>query len=208
MRSGIAATGRPFEPIGRKVRCASSASLLACEGAALGANVAVITNRSTKKSAAAFVLPEALLAAYAASDRINRYLIENLSDQAWRADPPAGKGRTIAAIAAHIHNVRLMWLKVAAEDEPLPDALDRATVTRPQAIAALEQSHDAVARLIAAALAGDGRIRGFRPDVAGFLAYLISHDAHHRGQISMLARQVGHPLSQKVMFGLWEWGSR
>jgi hypothetical protein len=24
----------------------------------------------------------------------------------------------------------------------------------------------------------------------------------------MLARQLGHPLPQKAMFGMWEWGSR
>jgi hypothetical protein len=24
----------------------------------------------------------------------------------------------------------------------------------------------------------------------------------------MLARQLGHPISQKAMFGIWEWGSR
>jgi uncharacterized damage-inducible protein DinB len=44
--------------------------------------------------------------------------------------------------------------------------------------------------------------------VAGFLGYLIAHDAHHRGQITMLARQLGHPLPQKAMFGMWEWNSR
>ena len=38
--------------------------------------------------------------------------------------------------------------------------------------------------------------------------YLISHDAHHRGQISTLARQVGHPLPKQATFGMWEWGSR
>jgi uncharacterized damage-inducible protein DinB len=58
------------------------------------------------------------------------------------------------------------------------------------------------------ALEGDGRIRNFRPDVAGFIGYLIAHDAHHRGQITMLARQVGYPLPQKAMFGMWEWGVR
>jgi hypothetical protein len=25
---------------------------------------------------------------------------------------------------------------------------------------------------------------------------------------AMLARQTGHPVSQSVMFGLWEWGTR
>jgi len=58
------------------------------------------------------------------------------------------------------------------------------------------------------ALESDGRVKGFRPDVAGFFGYLIAHDAHHRGQIWMLARQVGHPLPQKAMFGMWEWGTR
>jgi hypothetical protein len=24
----------------------------------------------------------------------------------------------------------------------------------------------------------------------------------------MLARQTGHPVSQSVMFGMWEWGTR
>jgi hypothetical protein len=56
-----------------------------------------------------------------------------------------------------------------------------------------------------AALPSDRRIRGFRPDVARFAAYLI---AHHRGQIAMQARQFGHPLPQKAMFGMWEWGKR
>jgi hypothetical protein len=58
------------------------------------------------------------------------------------------------------------------------------------------------------AITADGHVKGFRPDAIGFLAYLIAHDAHHRGQITMLARQVGHPLPQKVMFGMWEWNSR
>jgi uncharacterized damage-inducible protein DinB len=62
--------------------------------------------------------------------------------------------------------------------------------------------------VLRAALESDGRIKGFKPDVASFLAYLLAHDAHHRGQITMLARQMGHPISQSAMFGMWEWGTR
>jgi len=43
--------------------------------------------------------------------------------------------------------------------------------------------------------------------VVTFVGYLLAHDAHHRGQISMLARQVGHPVPPKVGFGLWELGA-
>jgi uncharacterized damage-inducible protein DinB len=153
-----------------------------------------------------FVLTEALLEMYATNNRITRYMIENLDEESWRAEPPGGKGRTLGAIVAHIHNVRGMWLK-AAGGEPV-DKLEPKTVTRDRALQALERSYRALHNLIAAALAGDGRIKGFKPDVAGFIGYLVSHDAHHRGQIAMLARQCGHPLSQKAMFGMWEWGSR
>jgi uncharacterized damage-inducible protein DinB len=152
-------------------------------------------------------LPAALVNAFNINDRINHYLIENLPPDAWTAKPPDGKGRTIAAIAAHMHNVRVMWLK-AAKAGDLPEQLDRATVTPVKAVRGLETSRQALSEIIGAALEGDGRIKNFRPDVAAFVGYLIAHDAHHRGQIAMLARQLGHPLPQKAMFGMWEWGSR
>jgi uncharacterized damage-inducible protein DinB len=74
-------------------------------------------------------MKQALLQSYAVNERINHYLLENLDAAAWTADPPGGKGRTIAAIAMHMHNVRHMWLVAAAKGKPLPDKLDRATVT-------------------------------------------------------------------------------
>ena len=152
-------------------------------------------------------LPTALLNALDTNNRITQYLIENLPAGAWNAKPPEGKGRTIAAIIAHMHNVRVMWLK-AAKAETIPDQLYRGAVTPKQATEALEHSCKALRALTARALETDGRIKNFRPDVAGFFGYLIAHDAHHRGQIAMLARLLGHPLPQKAMFGMWEWGSR
>jgi uncharacterized damage-inducible protein DinB len=155
-----------------------------------------------------FSLPQALLTAFDTNDRINQYLIDNLPAAAWPAEPPQGKGRTIAAIVAHIHNVRLMWLKAAAKGSDIPEPLDPDGLGAAQASKALEQSRAALAAVLRSALEGDGGVKGFKPDVAGFFAYLIAHDAHHRGQICMLARQVGHALPQKAMFGMWEWGTR
>jgi uncharacterized damage-inducible protein DinB len=161
-----------------------------------------------KADAADFSLTQALLTSFDTNDRINRYMIENLPAEAWCAEPPDGKGRTIAAIVAHLHNVRVMWMKAAAKGSKIPEQLDRTSVTRAQATKALEQSRAALSAVLRAALESDGRVKGFRPDVAGFFGYLIAHDAHHRGQVCMLARQVGHPLPQKAMFGMWEWGTR
>jgi uncharacterized damage-inducible protein DinB len=152
-------------------------------------------------------LPLALLNALDTNDRINLYLIENLPPAAWNSKLPDGKGRTIAAIVAHMHNVRVMWLKTAKAQD-IPEQLDRATVAPAQATHALESTRAGLHKLCRQALETDGRIKGFRPDVAGFVGYLIAHDAHHRGQVAMLARQLGHPLPQKAMFGMWEWGKR
>jgi len=149
-----------------------------------------------------------MMAAFATSNRINIYLLRGLPEEAWRAVPPQGKGRTIASITAHIHNVRLMWLKSIAPSEPALAKLDPDTVTKDEAIDALEQSFAAMDAILRAALTGDGKVRGFKPDAGSFLAYLFAHEGHHRGQITMLARQTGHPVPQSVMFGLWEWGTR
>jgi uncharacterized damage-inducible protein DinB len=145
--------------------------------------------------------------AFDTNNRINQYLIENLPAEAWSAKPPDGKGRTVAAIVAHMHNVRVMWLKAAKADD-IPEQLERSSVTPSQAVRGLDKSREALSTLISRAIESDGRIKNFRPDVVGFIGYLIAHDAHHRGQIAMLARQLGHPLPQKAMFGMWEWGTR
>lgn len=157
------------------------------------------------KSAPPFDLPSSLLSALATSNRITCYLIENIAPAAWSAKPPEGKGRTVAAIAVHIHNVRCMWLK-AAGSNAIPVKLEE-TATPKETLQALAASSKALADILAAALE-TGQVKGFKPDAAGFLAYLISHDAHHRGQMTSLARRLGHPVPQSVTFGMWEWGSR
>lgn len=34
---------------------------------------------------------------------------------------------------------------------------------------------------------------------------MLTHEAHHRGQAIMLARQLGYPLPDKVAYGIWRW---
>lgn len=149
----------------------------------------------------------ALLDAFATNERINQFLLENLAESAWRADPPGGKGRTIAAIVAHLHNVRHMWLTVSAKGSGIPEKIDRAKVTIPQARRALAKSGEAMLRLLEGSLES-GRVKDAGMDPVAFLAYALSHEAHHRGQICLLARQVGHPLPKEAGFAMWEWKKR
>jgi uncharacterized damage-inducible protein DinB len=162
----------------------------------------------SKKAPEPFVVVDSLIAAFSTNNRLNEYLLKAVPDAAWRAEPPNGKGRTIAAIFSHMHNVRGMWLKVAAKGTEIPEKLERDKCTKAEVEEALDQSWRALETVLQQSLSSDGRIKGFKPDAGGFLGYLLAHDAHHRGQISMLARQVGHPISQAAMFGMWEWGVR
>jgi uncharacterized damage-inducible protein DinB len=151
---------------------------------------------------------KSLLEAFAVNEKSNQLLLSNIQEDAWHAPPVTGKGRTIAAMASHIHHVRLMWLSAADKTAKVPAKLDPEKATREEVQAALKASAAGVEALLRNALDDPtGRVPNFKPDVVNFVCYLIAHDSHHRGQISMLARQVGHSIPAKAGFGLWEWGT-
>ena len=160
-------------------------------------------------------LGRAAVRIFAANDRMNQILIEHLDPTAWRAKPP-GKVRTIAAIFTHMHNVRSKWVRLTAPHLKVPRLLNRAHCTPQQARAGLAESAARCAEMLAEALDGcedEGRVEKFlrdgwaRPWPVGpeMLCYMLSHEAHHRGQVCMLAHQLGFPLPIKVTSGIWNW---
>src|SRR5271167_5151485 len=86
----------------------------------------------SRRASAESNIREVLLETYAANDRMNQLLLEHLDARAWRAKPPGLnrlQGRTIAAIFAHMHNNRLVWLKWSAPHRRCPATLDPARCT-------------------------------------------------------------------------------
>jgi uncharacterized damage-inducible protein DinB len=149
---------------------------------------------------------------FAANDRMNQGLIEHLDPAAWRAKPPA-KVRSIAAIFTHMHNVRTKWIRLTAPHLKVPAQLNRAHCTPQQARAGLAESAARCVEMLAEALGGGSRIEMFRRDGwapawpvgVEMVFYMICHEAHHRGQVCMLAHQLGFPLPYAVSDGIWNW---
>lgn len=141
-------------------------------------------------------------------NRINLYLLESVEPGAL-ASFSASKGRSVGEQFAHIHNVRLMWLKSAAPDllENL-DKLEKEAARDKKSIAkALKASGQAIRTLLERGLQ-EGKIKGFKPHPAAFFGYLISHESHHRGQILLSLKQAGQTIDKKISYGIWEWGVR
>jgi uncharacterized damage-inducible protein DinB len=154
-------------------------------------------------------MEDPLVETWAIHNRINLYLLDAIAEEALGATLN-GKGRSIRDQFAHVHNVRLMWLKPTAPElleglEKLEPKLDH---DKAKLRSSLEASGQAISTLLGKAVASGGKVKGFKPHATAFLGYLISHESHHRGQVGWTLKHSGHPLDQKTAFGLWEWGVR
>ena len=150
---------------------------------------------------------------FAANERMNQLLIEHLPAEAWTAKTP-GNVRNIAAIFTHVHNVRTKWVRLTAPHLKVPRQLNRTHCTPEEASAGLAESAARCEEMLAEALgAGNGRIESFlrdgwaKPWPVGpeMLCYMVAHEAHHRGQVCMIAHQLGFKLPGKVTSEIWSW---
>jgi uncharacterized damage-inducible protein DinB len=146
-----------------------------------------------------------LLEAFRQSGLVNVYLVKVLPTALWRLTPPNGSGRSIAAIVAHMQSVRRMFARMGGV-RPGPPSLDRNSSTPIQAQRALRQSTEALAALFETAFtARQPRVKGMPRRAINMLAYLMQHDAHHRGQICRLARDLGHKFRPEDIMRIWGW---
>jgi uncharacterized damage-inducible protein DinB len=153
-------------------------------------------------------MDEQLIETWNIHDRINTYLLDAIPGEALGA-ALGPKHRTVYPLFAHVHSVRLLWLKSAAPELLAGlTKLEGDTGDKAALAGALASSGRAVEALLRKSVAAGGKVKGFKPHVVAFVGYLISHESHHRGQIGWTLKNTGHPLSQKTAYGLWEWGVR
>lgn len=142
-------------------------------------------------------------------------LIQRLPWTLWNLPVSGASQRTIRAIAAHLHNARCMWIKTLGREHGLtaPARVDHHRVAPRELVAALKRSSTGIEGLLELGFGSQGRVppsrgyvwRNLSLDVGHVLTYFVAHEAHHRGQIVMVARQTGHRLPSAITAALWQW---
>jgi uncharacterized damage-inducible protein DinB len=160
-------------------------------------------------------LQASVLAAWRTNNRVTMQLIQSLPPELWDIAVPGVPQRTIRAIAAHLHNARCNWLKTLGREHSItaPERVDHNQVTPRQLVAAFKRSSAGMEALLKLGFAHENQVppskgyvwRNLSLDVGHVLTYFVAHEAHHRGQIVMVARQTGHRLPKSVDASLWQW---
>jgi uncharacterized damage-inducible protein DinB len=118
-------------------------------------------------------------------------------------------------MAAHLHNSRCGWIRTLGQPLGIqvPRRIDTSWEGKPALLRALRESGDAMEALFSMACERDGHLpataryvwRNLALDVGHLLTYFVAHEAHHRGQLLLVARQMGMPVEKAAADRVWWW---
>jgi uncharacterized damage-inducible protein DinB len=158
-------------------------------------------------------LPKQLIETWQINQRINLYLLEAIPPEALTGVSASG-GRSVAAQFAHLHNIRLTWIEVAAPELmtslqkiPTRSKTDLTAITHQLLRDSLNASAQGIETVLRQSLER-GKVRGTKYHAPAFLGYALAHESYHRGEIGIILTQSGHPLPDQISYGIWEWDKR
>jgi len=153
-----------------------------------------------------------VIAAWRTNNKVTAYLVAHMPADIWDSRVPALPRNTLGMLAAHIHNARCRWVKSLGTRHGIavPKLVSLRRVRQAELVRALARSSEGIVALIELGAAHGGRVpratwQNFPTDLEHFLSYFVAHEAHHRGQLVMVARQLGRRLPPAVANGIWQW---
>ena len=159
-----------------------------------------------------------ILGAWRTNSLVTSHFVEQIPTVLWNSSIPGEDRRTVRWIAAHLHNSRSRWIKTLGQEHGIaaPPLVDQRKVTRRGLLPALKRSSRGIEALLELGIASGGKIppskgyvwRNLPLDVGHVLTYFVAHEGHHRGQIVMVARQLGNRLPPGVNNELWQFAKR
>lgn len=140
-----------------------------------------------------------------ASNKITLDLLEKIPEHYLNVKPSYG-GRSVGSQFCHINNVRVQWLMAIGTTKPegLIKLQKDDQTYKTKISEALRISSDRFGGLIETSIRTDMKVKGYPKGINSFLVYLVSHEAHHRGQITVTLKSVNLPLDKEFLFGMWE----
>jgi uncharacterized damage-inducible protein DinB len=163
----------------------------------------------------ATALREVILPAWRTNARVTEGLVRAIPPKLLAAPIPGSPRRTVRMLAAHLHNARCMWLRTLGQPlgVQVPSLVDRRRATKRELVQALRRSAAQMEALLVLGCNRGGRVpptpkyvwRNLALDVGHVLTYFVAHEAHHRGQLSLISRALGVPLPKRATIALWQW---
>ena len=152
-------------------------------------------------------MQDELVEAWRTNCRINLLLIDQIKDAGMSSTLSTRGGRGVAGEFAHMHNVRVWHLQKRAKDlaEELVIFETKAVPTKVQLKKAMKASAKGLEALLVGALNGEAKRRGFKKGICTTLAYVVAHEARHRGRILLTLKVSGQTLDKKTQMAIWGW---
>jgi uncharacterized damage-inducible protein DinB len=158
---------------------------------------------------------DVIVEAWRTNCRVTRLLIGGLPPKIWMEPIPGLPRRTVRMVAAHFHNARSGWINTLGVPLgiPRPPRVSTFKATRQEVLAALPHSDKGIEDILHAGIRAGGLVpatpkyvwRNLPLDVGHVMAYFVAHEAHHRGQLLLVARQLGARLPREVTDRMWWW---
>jgi|SRR6185369_2916424 len=152
-------------------------------------------------------MKEQLIDAWRINNKMNLLLIDNVDDGGMQKTLSNRGGRTVYLQLVHVHNVRMSWMEISAKDIfKKYKQLDKDAYYDKKALKkAFEESGEAIKEFIEKSWEEGGKVKGFKKGLIPFIAYLLTHEGHHRGHAMLTLKQTGVKVPDKLKWGLWEW---